>query len=125
VTVHAVAPIPGFGSAFFATGGNGVVSGVVARKNNSFPTGPWPSDEECCLGTTAMAFSVRSRQLQTFAADINCSGNLSVQDLFGFLGQYFAGAPNSDFNFSGQASVQDIFDFLACYFGGCAMSNPH
>jgi hypothetical protein len=52
-------------------------------------------------------------------ADINCSGAVSVQDIFDFLALYFAGAPKADVNGSGSDSVQDIFDFLAVYFAGC------
>ncbi len=52
-------------------------------------------------------------------ADINRSGNLTVQDIFDFLAAYFGGQPAADFNGSGANSVQDIFDFLAAYFAGC------
>lgn len=45
-------------------------------------------------------------------------GGLSVQDIFDFLGAYFANDPRADLNSDG-ISVQDIFDFLACYFAGC------
>lgn len=53
-------------------------------------------------------------------ADFNCSGGVSVQDIFDFLAAYFAGQPSADFNGSGTISVQDIFDFLGAYFAGCA-----
>ena len=54
-------------------------------------------------------------------ADANCSGVLSVQDIFDFLAAYFAATSAADFNGSGATvSVQDIFDFLAAYFAGCA-----
>jgi hypothetical protein len=53
------------------------------------------------------------------APDINCSGGLSVEDVFSFLALYFASDPRADFNRSGGQSVQDIFDFLAAFFGGC------
>ncbi len=53
------------------------------------------------------------------AADVNGSGGLSVQDIFDFLAEYFAGGSAADFNGSGSLSVQDIFDFLAAYFAGC------
>jgi hypothetical protein len=48
--------------------------------------------------------------------DWNCSGTVSVQDIFDFLSDYFTG--RADFNADGITSVQDIFDFLAAYFGG-------
>ncbi|MCC6323065.1 MAG: hypothetical protein IT438_16705 [Phycisphaerales bacterium] len=52
-------------------------------------------------------------------ADINCTGDVSVQDIFDFLAFYFASDPRGDFNGVGGHSVQDIFDFLAAYFAGC------
>jgi hypothetical protein len=52
--------------------------------------------------------------------DFNCSGLVSVQDIFDFLAAYFANDPRADVNGSGVISVQDIFDFLAAYFAGCA-----
>ena len=56
------------------------------------------------------------------SADINSSGDLSVQDIFDYLTLYFANAPlpnTGDFNQSGEITVQDIFDFLSAYFSGC------
>jgi hypothetical protein len=53
-------------------------------------------------------------------ANYNGQGGLSVQDIFDFLGGYFANDPQADFNGQGGLSVQDIFDFLAAYFAGCA-----
>jgi hypothetical protein len=50
--------------------------------------------------------------------DHNQSGSVSVQDIFDFLSDYFAGSPQADYNFSGTVSVQDIFDFLSGYFSG-------
>ncbi len=52
-------------------------------------------------------------------ADINCSGSVTVQDIFDFLALYFSSAPKADINGSGSVTVQDIFDFLALYFSGC------
>ncbi len=52
-------------------------------------------------------------------ADIDQSGQLSVQDIFDFLAAYFAGSSNADFNDSGALTLQDLFDFLAAYFAGC------
>jgi hypothetical protein len=42
-----------------------------------------------------------------------------VQDLFDFIGAFFAVHPTADFNASGGVSVQDLFDFIAGYFAGC------
>jgi hypothetical protein len=59
-------------------------------------------------------------QVRACIGDFNCSGTLSVQDIFDFLAAYFSGQPASDVNGSGALTVQDIFDFLAGYFAGCA-----
>jgi hypothetical protein len=52
--------------------------------------------------------------------DFNCSGVITVQDIFDFLAAFFAGQPLADVNGVSGHSVQDIFDFLADYFAGCA-----
>ena len=52
-------------------------------------------------------------------ADVNGSGDVTVQDIFDFLALYFASDPRADFNASGAVTVQDIFDFLAAYFVAC------
>lgn len=53
------------------------------------------------------------------AADHNCSGAATVQDLFDFLDHYFVSDPRADFNSSNAVTVQDIFDYLLAYFAGC------
>jgi hypothetical protein len=52
------------------------------------------------------------------AADYNADGVLSTQDIFDYLGDWFAGSPRTDVN-GGGVSVQDIFDFLNTWFAGC------
>jgi len=44
-------------------------------------------------------------------------GGVSVQDIFDFLGDWFAG--HADFDHSGTTTVQDLFGFLAAWFAGC------
>jgi hypothetical protein len=57
-------------------------------------------------------------------ADYNKTGGVSVQDIFDFLADWFAGSPYANTGGNGSAtslSVQNIFDFLAAWFaGGCA-----
>ena len=56
-------------------------------------------------------------------ADYNKVGGLSVQDIFDFLGDWFASSPFANTGGNGGAaplSVQNIFDFLTDWFaGGC------
>lgn len=52
-------------------------------------------------------------------ADYNGSGTVNVQDIFDFLGGWFAGDIRADFNGNSSIAVQDIFDFLATWFSGC------
>ena len=59
------------------------------------------------------------QELRPCAADFNCSQSVSVQDIFDFLGAWFAGARAADFNGVGGITVQDIFAFLGAWFAGC------
>jgi hypothetical protein len=45
---------------------------------------------------------------------------VTLQDLFDFLSQWFAGAAVADFNHAGGITLQDLFDFLSAWFAGCA-----
>lgn len=49
-------------------------------------------------------------------ADYNHNGEVTVQDIFDFLADYFAQDPDADINGSGSVTVQDIFDYLYWYF---------
>lgn len=82
-------------------------AGACAGPNQAFAgpglaCGPNSATVSCCRG------------------DYNKSGTPTVQDLFDFLADYFAGGLSADTNDNGVISVQDIFDFMAAYFGGCA-----
>ncbi len=52
-------------------------------------------------------------------ADYDGAVGLSVQDIFAFLNDWFAGTIRSDFNGVGGLTTQDIFDFLNAWFAGC------
>ena len=67
----------------------------------------------------AAAPSRNLARLGACLADFNCSGAVTVQDIFDFLSAYFASDSAADINASGAVSVQDIFDYLAAYFAGC------
>ena len=53
-------------------------------------------------------------------ADFNGVDGVSVQDVFDFLGAWFAGDQRADFDGSGGITVQDLFAFLNVWFAGCA-----
>ena len=52
-------------------------------------------------------------------ADFNGNCRLEVQDIFDFLGAWFALDPRADINHQNGITVQDIFDFLGDWFAGC------
>lgn len=52
--------------------------------------------------------------------DANSDGNMSIDDLFFYLNQYFNGDAAADMNSSNSTTVDDLFLFLNCWFGGCA-----
>ncbi len=52
----------------------------------------------------------------TCPADFNNAGGVTVQDIFDFLGAWFASDARADFNNAGGITVQDIFDFLTAWF---------
>lgn len=55
--------------------------------------------------------------IRTFLlADVNDDQSVSPQDLYDFLGFYFAQMPPGDFNGDGMYTQQDIFDFMGEYF---------
>ena len=52
-------------------------------------------------------------------ADFNENGTLNAQDIFDYLGAWFASDPRADFNGVNGLNAQDIFDYLAAWFAGC------
>ncbi len=54
-------------------------------------------------------------------ADFNKANSVTVQDIFDFLGAWFAGSPYCHLGGDGTAApvVQDIFNFLSAWFSGC------
>lgn len=62
-----------------------------------------------------------SAYISVCVADANCSGDVTVQDIFTYLVRYFANDPAADINGMGGVSLQDLFDFLTAYFARCPL----
>lgn len=76
---------------------------------------------DALLGESSTELSAVADVTPTYSADWNVDGSRGVQDIFDFLGDWFAGAGEdggADFNASGATTVQDLFDFLSAYFAG-------
>jgi len=52
-------------------------------------------------------------------ADVNETGNVTVDDLFVYLHRWFALDATADMDRSGTITVQDLFTFLGSWFAGC------
>jgi hypothetical protein len=72
------------------------------------------------LGMPPVDIGTYERQSRSCEADFNESGAVTVQDIFDFLGVWFALDPRADVNGVGGVTVQDLFDFLGAYFAGCS-----
>ncbi len=110
--------------------GSGMNSLVYALKAWD-PDGSGPLPEQLIAGgafSTAgglpagylATWSTRSPLEPVCRGDFNNSGSVSVQDIFDFLGAYFAVDARADFNGDGAVSLQDVLDFLGAYFAGCS-----
>ncbi len=100
--------IDGGGATQTSTGGAYSIAGTIGQPDAGHAAG---APYDCLSGFWAGAGSC--------PADFNGSGTLTVQDIFDFLGAWFAGDARADFNHLTGLSVQDIFDFLAAWFAGC------
>lgn len=52
-------------------------------------------------------------------ADFDRSGTPTLQDLFDYLGAWFADSPAADFDGLSGVTLQDLFDYLGAFFEGC------
>jgi len=74
---------------------------------------------DCVVSNACGLVTSNAASLTICRADFNCSGAVTVQDLFDFLGAWFANSATADFNGVNGVTVQDLFDFLAAWFTGC------
>jgi hypothetical protein len=70
-------------------------------------------------GTEAVSVPVVVTITPVCAAEADGAAGLSVQDIFAYLGEWFAGDIRADFDGDHTLSVVDIFAYLAAWFAGC------
>lgn len=103
------------------TGWGSTISGSTGFLNI---TGLHPQDAgatvyACAATNSCGGVFSRSVRVLMCAPDFNCSGTLTVQDIFDFLTAWFAGTSAANYNGVNGLGVQDIFDFLEAWFAGC------
>lgn len=52
-------------------------------------------------------------------ADRNADGIVTLDDLLGYLGSYFAMEPDADFDGNGQIEAADVVEFVTAFLAGC------
>jgi len=93
------------------TGTTSLITGAILRKGMTYKMKVSAYGAAHAGGDMTMHFD-----FHPCPADYNASGNVSVQDIFDFLLDYFAADLDADMNNSGTVTVQDIFDYLSLYF---------
>ena len=73
----------------------------------------------CLVSNSCGNMTSNYSSLYICAADFNCDGQVSVEDIFSFLSAWFSKSPTADINHTGTPTVQDIFSFLSIWFTGC------
>lgn len=102
---------PRLGNAANAQGSALTLSNLQIQRG----TAVWPIASNACN----VQWVSGSVSLNVCIADHNCSASVTVQDIFDFLSDWFAGSLAADVNAGGGVTVQDIFDFLNAWFFGC------
>ena len=112
-------PLPCGGSAY-ATPGNAPAVTIDIHPCPVGVTGSAQRFQIRCMVSNPCGSATSAEATYTICtADFNCSGGVSVQDIFDFLAAWFAQDPRASLNHAGPPTVQDIFDFLAAWFSGC------
>jgi uncharacterized membrane protein len=113
------APLPcgGGSSAYVAPAGSPSVT-LAVRPCPGQVGAPQSFGVRCVVSNQCGAAITTPVYYTVCPVDFDCSGSLTVQDIFAYLNAWFAGDPRADFN-GGGLSVPDIFDFLNAWFAGC------
>jgi hypothetical protein len=84
-------------------------------------TGGVPADAgsyDCLVTGACDTLTSTAATLSFCAADFDCSGQVSPQDVLSFVNAWLASDPRADIN-GGGIAISDIFDFLNAWFAGC------
>jgi hypothetical protein len=73
----------------------------------------------CLVTNSCGSVASAAATLTVCAADYNCSGANTTQDIFDYLTSWFAAEPRADIDGVSGLAVGDIFDFLTAWFAGC------
>ena len=111
---------PGTGQpAFDASGGVSVSVTMTNSVGVSMPVSGGRREIQVVVSNPCGSATSAAAMWTICPPDFNCSGTLTINDIFDFLAAWFAGNPAADFNGAGGIGIQDIFDFLAAWFAGC------
>jgi hypothetical protein len=100
-------------------GGTPIVDAVGPSLTVSPVGAPSVGSYDCVVGNCCQQTTSSAAALTVCVADYNCSGGVSVDDIFDYLNGWFAGAPAADVNGVDGLTVQDIFDFINAWLAGC------
>ncbi|MFN7020001.1 MAG: GC-type dockerin domain-anchored protein [Phycisphaerales bacterium] len=111
-------PFVGDGVRNFGT--TGVMDCVLAfETRTTYPGGIIETPRELWIDHAGLYSSPQS--LPTVCtADMDGTGNVTLDDLFIYLDRWFTNAPTADLNDDGTVSLQDLFDYVNVWFTPCA-----
>jgi hypothetical protein len=93
----------------------------IAHNPANWPTqGPGAGGSVRCIITSDCGQATSpSADISICRTDFDCSGDLTVLDIFAFLNAWFAGDPRTDFDNTPGVQLTDVLAFLAAWFNGC------
>ncbi len=74
---------------------------------------------DCVVSTSCGSTPSTAAMLTICAADFDCSGIVSIDDIFSFLNAWFAQDPRANIDGAGGVAIDDIFAYLNLWFSGC------
>ena len=80
---------------------------------------PYLGSYDCLVSGPCEPSSSGTISLNVCLADVNCTRGISTDDLFAFLGGYFAGNLLADLSGDGIIGVEDLLDYVSVFLTGC------